>query len=108
MTISRACIQNLPDPTDPWREIFGFIDQFAEEIDGYGFGDGQGGYESFLEKAERDFSETGNVIADLHAALALVYLVYRRHRWSEPDTNIEEYRPFVAALLRQAKSLSVL
>ena len=105
-SLSAACLRDLPAPDASWHVILGYLDRYAAEIDGYAYGDRHGGYQRFLQEAEQRFSETREVDGDLHGVLALTYLVYRRHRHSEAEfVDIDVHRPFVQALLRQARAL---
>lgn len=105
-SLRAACLRDLPAPDASWNVILGYLDRYAAEIDGYAYGDRHGGYPQFLEGAEQQFRRTGDVRADLGGVLALIYLVYRRHRHSEPEfVDIDVHWPFVQALLRQAHAL---
>jgi hypothetical protein len=105
-SLSAACLRDLPAPDAAWHVILGYLDRYVTVIDGYAYGDRHGGYQQFLQRAERQFRQTGDVGTDLHGILALIYLVYRRHRHSEAEfVDIDVHRPFVQALLRQARAL---
>ncbi len=105
---SRQCLASIPPGDAPWDVILGFLDDFAPEIDGYAYGNARGGFQRFLEKEEERFQKTGELSESAHELLALAYLVYRRHRWLEDwegGREIEEHRPFVAALLEKARRI---
>ena len=106
-SISRDLLSNLPAPDDSWDSIYIFLDIHSQEIDSYGYTDNQRDHEKFLEGKEDKFNETGNVEGDLREVLALIYLVYRRHRWQDEFSGAspERYRPFVSALLQRAHNL---
>lgn len=56
--------------------------------------------------AEQQFRQTGDVGTELHGILALMYLVYWRHRHGEAElVDIDVHRPFVQALRRKAHAL---
>ncbi|MCG8091586.1 MAG: hypothetical protein JAY62_17755 [Candidatus Thiodiazotropha endolucinida] len=104
--LSNVCIENIPKSSSSWDEILSYMDRFSQEIKGYEYGNYHGGYEDYLERSEREYKSAGTVPENIRAALSLIYLVYRRHRWSQSESiDIDIYRPFVDALLSKANEL---
>jgi len=103
-SLSRACLNSIPKPDSSWDLIMSFCDRFSQEIDGYGYGDLNGGFEAFLRSSEELFNNDGTLPDNIHVLLVLIYLVYRRARWMyeyQPEQN-DKHLPFARASLQKA------
>jgi len=104
--LSRQCLAAIPPGDAPWDRIFWFLSDFSQEIDGYTYGDARGGFQRFLEEAERRFLETGELSDSVRELLVLAYLIFRRDYWTSwSGDEIEKHRRFMAALLEKARQI---